>query len=63
MKKFVSIAMAIVMLAVISGTAFAGTIGEGGIDDAGENELTFTKSILMKNGNASDVREPGITYT
>ena len=63
MKKFVSIAMAIVMLAVISGTAFAGTIGEEGIDAEGANELTFTKSILMKNGNASDVREPGITYT
>lgn len=63
MKKFVSIAMAIVMLAVISGTAFAGTIGEGGIDDTGENVLTFTKSILMKNRNASYVREPGITYT
>ena len=62
--KRISVIVVILLLAVtVSVTSFAVSISSDGITSAGGNELKFTKSILMKNGNSSKVREPNITYT
>ena len=62
MKKIGALVLAVVMVMAMGTTAFA-AIGDGGTDTTGGNDLTFTKSILMKNKNASSVREPNIQYT
>ena len=62
MRKISALILALVMVLAMNAMAFA-EIGTGGVDDTNNNNtLTFTKSILMKNKNASTVREPNITY-
>ena len=66
MRKIATLILTIVMVLTICTVAQAtgdeGTIGADGIA-SGSNKMTFTKSILMKNGNGTTVREPNITYT
>ena len=64
MRKITTLILAIIMVLVIVVTAHAAAqIGATGTTSEGGNTLVFGKSILMKNGNASTVREPNITYT
>ena len=63
MKKLTSLLIVAVMLIVVCMAASAVTIGSDGVASTGGNELTFSKSILMKNANSTNVREPNITYT
>ena len=63
MRKTAILTIVIATMLVICLTAFAAEIGTNGVASDGGNTLKFSKSILMKNGNSSQVREPNITYT
>lgn len=63
MKKTTALILAIIMILAMVVTVHAAQIGSTGITSEGGDTLVFRKSILMKNGNASTVREPNITYT
>ena len=62
MKKMTALILALAMILATTAVSFAAGIDSTGISEGG-NKLIFGKSILMKNGNASTVRVPNITYT
>lgn len=62
-KKLGGAVLAVAATLALSSVAFAATIGSDGTVTATDNTVTIPKQIIFVNDEATNVREPNLTYT